>query len=169
MDNLGNTDRLQRTEPPEIQLIFDREKFRSQFKDFYSSIPKGDNLTLYKKLYGWYSQKIRTIVKVEPAPKSLEELENKVSDEDIQSLEMTIACCFQIGLNAVASVLDASASRPFIPRDPTKRDETYESAYNQLSEDKKEKIRKKAKTTTPNPRANAMVMGAIIDAVKENG
>ena len=48
---------------------------------------------------------------------------------------------YTMGLNFVASILDNSAGRPFIPRDPT-TDGSYETARRELLRKQKRKHRK---------------------------
>jgi hypothetical protein len=107
--------------------VFDRESFRSiePFRTIYET--DGADIQKYYKTLQEVYDKLEEIVKMEPRPKRVEEFDREITDSDLLSMEADTGILYLMTLNFGAAMLDISAGRPFIPRDPT-TDGSYETA-----------------------------------------
>ena len=114
------------------EVTLNREAFRKDtaFSWVYSNVKEDDFNEIYKRLYTIYEHNY-SLITTEPPPTRPEEFKRVINDGDVLDLESCVGMMFTIGVNFLASELDQSAGRPFIPRDPT-TDGSYETAEKNL-------------------------------------
>ena len=131
MENLSNIVSQSEGRNGRSCFTLNREVWRKHFPEFYDGLKEDDFEGIYDRLYKVYEHNTKRGISSEPAPTKPNEFNRKINDDDIWDLESNLAIMYTFGLNAIAAVLDKSAGRPFLPRDPT-TDGSYATAEENL-------------------------------------